>query len=265
MGGLHLAVFSEDGQLAEAALAGLTDPSWAPPKWILGPLWTALYASVAAAVGILIFSSPGRLAAAAPAAAAVVLQAAFFTLAWAPAAVRGPGWAAVVAAAGAVTAVAAAAAARSVARTAGHALLPYVAWSIVTAAYSLQLWWLNSGVNVGGLEGGLGEGSGGEEGWAVGTPRPALVPAAVAACAGRTPWGVRVRDGGVSWGCRAKVGLRGLGFGLGLRAFGKGPDRAWVRPRGSSGVGVRRGSLSAPRLRCAAVEACARPLYGCPR
>ena len=123
--------------------ATLNKPTWNPPGWIFGPVWSALYAMMAVAAW-LVWKRGGFVAQRRPLAlflAQLVLNAAwtplFFGLHW-------PGiafaeivmlWLAI-----AVTL----AAFRPVSRAAAWLLVPYLAWVSFAAFLNFTLWRLNS-------------------------------------------------------------------------------------------------------------------------
>ena len=130
---------------AQAFYADLQQPSWAPPQWLFGPVWTLLYLMMAtAACLVVVRSGPG------PARVALSLYAAQLVLnagwtwlffrwhsgAWATAEILAL-WLAIAA-----TAVAFA----RVRRGCGALLLPYLAWVSFATALTLSLWQRNPGL-----------------------------------------------------------------------------------------------------------------------
>ena len=122
--------------------AALKKPSWNPPAWIFGPVWTALYTMMAVAAW-LVWKRGGFAAQFNPLAlflAQLVLNAAwtplFFGLHW-----LGLAFAEIVFFWLAIAA--AAAAFRSVSRAAGWLLAPYLVWVSFATALNFALWRLN--------------------------------------------------------------------------------------------------------------------------
>ena len=122
--------------------ADLAKPSWTPPSWVFGPVWTILYGMMAVAVWLVWLRHRQRPAAAAMAAFALQLA---FNAAWSPLffGLHRPGlafadivllWLALVATVwlflrrSAVAAV---------------LLLPYLLWVSFAAALNLAIWRLN--------------------------------------------------------------------------------------------------------------------------
>ncbi|HUU91548.1 MAG TPA: TspO/MBR family protein [Phycisphaerae bacterium] len=118
-------------------------PSWTPPGWIFGPVWTALYTLMAVAAWV-IWRKEGW----AGARAALVLYAVQLALnaAWSPLffGLRMPGvafaelvvlWMAIIATAVAFW---------KKSPLAGALLVPYVLWTTFAAALNLAIWRLNA-------------------------------------------------------------------------------------------------------------------------
>jgi translocator protein len=132
----------------------LRKPSWTPPAWAFGPVWTALYAQMA--------YSARRVATSPDAARDRALRLWWLQLglnaAWTPVffGARRPG-AAVVVIGALVPAVAATAAASArIDRRAGLLYGPYLAWSAYAAALNLEIWRQNRGDSPGpGREGSI--------------------------------------------------------------------------------------------------------------
>jgi benzodiazapine receptor len=119
--------------------AHLDQPAWAPPSWLFGPVWTALYALIAVA-GWLVWRQAGW----GPALGAWVTQL-VLNAAWTPlffgAGRYGLAFAEIVLmwlAIGAAVALSA-----RVSRTAAQLLLPYWAWVTFAAALNFAIWRLN--------------------------------------------------------------------------------------------------------------------------
>jgi len=120
----------------------LRKPSWTPPDWVFGPVWTILYTTMAVAAWLVWRAGPRP-----GVRAALVLYAVQLALnaAWSPLffGLRMPGAALVALAAlwlavGATTAVF-----WRVSRPAGALLLPYLAWATFAGALNLAIWRLN--------------------------------------------------------------------------------------------------------------------------
>jgi len=120
----------------------LRKPAWTPPGWLFGPVWTALYVSMAVAAW-LVWTKAGARAAAVPL-ALFALQLAL-NAAWTPVffGLRMAG-----AAFGVIVALWAALAATTAAfwhvrPVAGLLMLPYVAWVAFAAALNFAIWRMN--------------------------------------------------------------------------------------------------------------------------
>ncbi|UNZ18021.1 TspO/MBR family protein [Streptomyces sp. 891-h] len=120
----------------------LTKPSWAPPGWIFGPVWTVLYGTIAVAAWLVLRSrTTGHVVAMTWWSVQLALN-----LAWTPLffAADAYGLAFVdiclllVALAGTVTAFG------RRRRAAAVLLLPYMAWVAFAAALNLSIWLLNT-------------------------------------------------------------------------------------------------------------------------
>lgn len=123
--------------------AGLVKPSFNPPNWLFGPVWTALYAMMAyAAFRILSLprETPGRSAAMTAFYVQMALNAvwscAFFGLqsTLAGLVVMVPLWLAIAETMRRFL---------PLDRTAGLLFVPYLAWVSFAAALNLAFWWLN--------------------------------------------------------------------------------------------------------------------------
>jgi len=118
--------------------AGLELPSWAPPAWLFGPVWTVLYAAIALA-GWLVWRASGI--AGARAFFAVYALQLVLNAAWTPL-FFGAGLYAAALADIAVLAAAVAAAtvlARGHSRGAVALLVPYLLWVVFAAALNLAI------------------------------------------------------------------------------------------------------------------------------
>lgn len=120
--------------------AALAKPSWNPPSWVFGPVWTTLYLMIAAA-GWLVWraAGPGRRAL-----ALWVVQMALNAL-WTPAffGAHQPFVGLVVITALWGTVLAFASAAWRVSRAASLLFVPYLLWVSFAAALNAALWWMN--------------------------------------------------------------------------------------------------------------------------
>jgi tryptophan-rich sensory protein len=142
--GLAVAVVSLVGGLAAATsaqqYASLAQPAWAPPSWLFGPVWTALYVLIAVS-GWLVWRRAGLTSPAHVVYGAQLL----LNMAWTPL-FFGAGliglafveivvlWAAIVA-----TIVLFA----GIDRLAAWLLVPYLAWVSFAGALNLAIWVLN--------------------------------------------------------------------------------------------------------------------------
>lgn len=121
--------------------ADLRKPAWAPPPWLFGPVWTALYAMIGVAAWLVARSGgPARGRALGLWSGQLILNAA-----WTPIffGLRAPG-AAFAEIAALWVAVAATTAAFFARRTAaGILLLPYLAWVSFAALLNFTIWRLN--------------------------------------------------------------------------------------------------------------------------
>jgi benzodiazapine receptor len=123
--------------------AGLIKPSWTPPDWVFGPVWSALYVMMAVAAW-LVWRRGGLAAARLPVTLFMIqlaLNAAWSILFFG---LRLPGvafaeivilWFAIL-----VTSIAF----RQLNRAAGYLLLPYLFWVSFAAALNFAIWQMNS-------------------------------------------------------------------------------------------------------------------------
>lgn len=135
------------GGLASASSAAdygrLEQPPWAPPSWVFGPVWTALYAMMALAAWLVWRSGPWSQTRAALTAYGVqlVLNAAwtplFFGLGW-----RGVALVDLTVLLAVLITTVVLFWRRSVA--AGALLVPYLAWSAFAWSLNLAVWQLNA-------------------------------------------------------------------------------------------------------------------------
>jgi len=122
--------------------ASLSKPSWNPPGWIFGPVWTVLYAMIGVAGWRLwaCRAAPAGIRALRAFAVQLVLN-----FAWTPVffGLQQPGLAlaVIVALVGAI--VATIARSWSVDRAAATMLMPYMAWVSFATALNAAIWWLN--------------------------------------------------------------------------------------------------------------------------
>jgi translocator protein len=123
--------------------AMLKKPSWNPPPWIFGPVWTALYAMMAVAAW-LVWKHSGFAARRGPLAlffAQLVLNAAWTPLFFG---LHQPGFACAEIVLLWLAIAATLAAFRPLNRAAAWLLAPYLAWVSFAAALNFELWRLNS-------------------------------------------------------------------------------------------------------------------------
>lgn len=117
---------------------GLAKPTWNPPNWVFGPVWTLLYAMI----GVAAWRAWRARAPMTPWAVQWVLNVAWTGIFFGAHAM---GWAFVeICALWAAIAWAMATAARHD-RPAAALLVPYLAWVSFAAALNCSIWWLNRG------------------------------------------------------------------------------------------------------------------------
>lgn len=117
----------------------LAKPSWTPPPWLFGPVWTLLYLAMAIAAWA-VWKRAGFGKALAWWAGQLVLNAA-----WSPVffGAHQPGWAAVIIVALWLAIVATIMAFAKVERWAAWLLAPYLAWVSFASALNFAIWRLN--------------------------------------------------------------------------------------------------------------------------
>jgi translocator protein len=122
--------------------AGLSKPSWNPPAWIFGPVWTALYTMMAVAAW-LVWRQGGWPARCAP--LVLFLGQLALNAAWTPLffGLHAPGWAAVDIAFLWLAIVATVVAFGPVSRVGAILLWPYAAWVGFAAALNIAIWKMN--------------------------------------------------------------------------------------------------------------------------
>lgn len=125
----------------------LARPSWNPPSWLFGPVWTVLYAQMAFAAWLVRRAAAKRAlpdAELQPALRAWWLQL-VLNVAWSATFFGARRIGASVVAIAALWAAIAATAARfgRITRAAGWLLLPYLAWTTFASALNLRIWQLN--------------------------------------------------------------------------------------------------------------------------
>jgi len=122
--------------------ASLNKPSWNPPSWVFGPVWTLLYLLMAVAAW-LVWRRGGW--SARRAALTLYLVQLGLTAAWSPAffGVQNPARALAVILALLTAIVATLLAFRPVSRTAALLLVPYLLWVNFATVLNLTLWYLN--------------------------------------------------------------------------------------------------------------------------
>lgn len=123
--------------------AGLTKPSWTPPSWLFGPVWSVLYALMAVAAWWV--WRPGGFARAPVALGLFLLQLALNgAWSWLFFGQHRVGAAAVEIVVLWLVILATTVAFWRLSRPAGALLLPYLAWVAYAAALNLSIWRLNS-------------------------------------------------------------------------------------------------------------------------
>lgn len=121
---------------------GLTKPSWTPPNWLFGPVWTALYILIASS-GWLVWRQAG-FAGARLALVVFALQIVLNGLwSWLFFGLQRPDWALVDIVLLDLSIVAMIGLFWSVSRLAAVLLLPYLAWVAFATALNAALWRLN--------------------------------------------------------------------------------------------------------------------------
>ncbi|MFI6865976.1 TspO/MBR family protein [Nocardia sp. NPDC050406] len=121
----------------------LTQPSWAPPSWVFGPVWTVLYALMALSAWWVWRGGPWPLVRTALAAFGVQLA---LNAAWTPlffaAEWRGVALVEIVVLTAAIIATIVLFAGRS--RFAAGLLVPYLVWTVFATALNFSVWQLNN-------------------------------------------------------------------------------------------------------------------------
>jgi benzodiazapine receptor len=117
----------------------LEKPSWTPPEWVFGPVWTLLYALMAVAGWLVWREGRSRIAA-----LLFLLQLALNAAwPWLFFARQRPDWAFFDVVVLAIAIVATMAAFYRVRRRAAFLLVPYLAWVVFAATLNLAVWRLN--------------------------------------------------------------------------------------------------------------------------
>ncbi|MCO5297093.1 MAG: DUF2867 domain-containing protein [Fimbriimonadaceae bacterium] len=120
--------------------ATLAKPSWNPPSWVFGPVWSVLYAAMAVAAWLVWRTRPRTDA---PLVAYWVQLALNLGWSWLFFGLRAPGWALVEI----VLLLGSIAVTRSlfarVSRVAGWLFVPYLGWVAFATALNAAIWWLN--------------------------------------------------------------------------------------------------------------------------
>lgn len=124
--------------------ASLTKPSWNPPSWVFGPVWTTLYVMMATAFWLVWRDRTAAVGHRRHAMLAYGVQFAL-NLLWSPAffALHNPGLALVVIVALWLCIAWTIRAMWRVRPIAGALLLPYLAWVSFATVLNATLWWLN--------------------------------------------------------------------------------------------------------------------------
>lgn len=127
-----------------ADYAALEQPSWAPPSWLFGPVWTVLYVLIAVS-GWLVWRRRGWRGARLELSVYVIQL--LLNAAWTPlffaAGLRGTAFLDIVLLVVALTATIALFA--RVSRWAAVLLVPYWAWTVFATALNFAVWQLNTG------------------------------------------------------------------------------------------------------------------------
>ena len=123
--------------------ASLKKPSWNPPNWIFGPVWTALYTMMAVAAW-LVWRRGGFAAQALPLAAFLVQLVINALWSWLFFGLKNPGLAFVEIVALWTAIAATLLLFRKPSPTAAWLLAPYLAWVTFAAVLSFTLWQLNA-------------------------------------------------------------------------------------------------------------------------
>lgn len=128
--------------------ASLAKPSWTPPGWLFGPVWTVLYAAMGVSAWLLWRRrrQPGARRALACFGTQLALN-----FAWTPVffGLHCPGLAAVIIVALLAMIVATVAASWRVSRAASLLLVPYVAWVGFASCLNIAIWFLNADPKLG--------------------------------------------------------------------------------------------------------------------
>jgi tryptophan-rich sensory protein len=125
--------------------ATLVKPSFNPPNWVFGPVWTTLYALMGVALFLVWragLSSPGARAALALFAVQLALN---FAWSWLFFGIHQPGWAFAEIVALWVAIAATIVTFFGISRAAGWLMSPYLAWVSFAAALNFAYWRLNRG------------------------------------------------------------------------------------------------------------------------
>ncbi|MFT6399802.1 MAG: tryptophan-rich sensory protein [Bradymonadia bacterium] len=122
----------------------LNKPSWNPPGWVFGPVWTVLYAMIGTS-GWLVWRDHGS--SAIRWALALWLIQLLLNAAWSPTffGMHRPGLALVIICAMWLTIAATIVAFWPLQRTAAYLLLPYLAWVTFATVLNTAIWRLNAG------------------------------------------------------------------------------------------------------------------------
>jgi translocator protein len=123
--------------------AGLAKPSWTPPSWLFGPVWTLLYLTMGVAAWLVWREAGGVRAAGLPLTIWLVQLALNALWSFLFFGLRQPGWAFVEVVVLWLAILATVAACWRISPTAGAVLLPYLLWVSYAAALNGALWWMN--------------------------------------------------------------------------------------------------------------------------
>ena len=119
-------------------------PSWNPPNWIFGPVWTTLYVMMAIAAWV-VWKPAGFKAAAAPLTLFAIQLALNIAWSWIFFGMHQPGWAFAEIVILWLAIVATTVAFFRCSKVAGWLMVPYLAWVSFASVLNFTLWRLNSG------------------------------------------------------------------------------------------------------------------------
>jgi benzodiazapine receptor len=121
----------------------IAKPTWNPPDWIFGPVWTTLYVLMAIAAW-LVWTSAGLKEAAMPLTLFAIQLLLNFAWSWIFFGMHQPGWAFAEIVILWLTILATIVAFFCRSRTAGWLLIPYLAWVTFAGVLNFTIWRLNA-------------------------------------------------------------------------------------------------------------------------